>query len=208
MTTFNLIDALNYYLVLAFLAGVVLRARNYRALLGVVYRSADRWPRLRVLANSHRGVFLRWPTVLPVAVTVALWAASAAASYLVYAGARVSPADLWAHPIGLAAVGLTAGLMAVFDFRAVFLFGRFDRPAVEAVLDRAEHWLGSWQAPAVRVLTAGLVNPRRIVGEQVRLALVDASLSVNGQLWELAIQILARAAFCFALWATWAAALR
>jgi len=75
------------------------------------------------------------------------------------------------------------------------------------VLDRAEHWLGSWQAPAVRVLTAGLVNPRGMVGKQVRQALVDASLGVNGQLWEIAAQILARAGFCLALWVTWAAVL-
>lgn len=208
MTSFNLIDALNYYLVLAFLAGTVLRGRNYRALVGMVYQSAGRWPKLRALAGSHRGVFLRWPTVVPVAVTLALWAASAAAARLVYAGARVSPADLWAHPLGLAAVGLTAAVMGVFDFRSVFVFSRFDRPAVEAVLDRAEYWLGSWQAPAVRFLTAGFVNPRRIVGEQVRQALVDASLSANGQLWEMSGQILARAAVCLALWVTWAAALR
>src|SRR5438045_1508917 len=51
--------------------------------------------------------------------------------------------------------------MAVLDFRIVFLFGRFERAAVDAVLDRAEHWLESWTAPAVRVLTASLIHPRR-----------------------------------------------
>ena len=208
MTTFDLIGALNYYLVLAFAVGTALRARNYRALLGMVSQSADRWPKLRVLANSHRAVFLRWPTVLPVAVTLVLFATSAWLSHVVYVPARVSPADLWAHPAALATVGLAGGLMGFLDFRSVFLVGAFDRPAVEAVLDRAEHWLGSWQAPAVRVLTAGLVNPRGIVGRQVRQALVDASLSVNGQLWEISAQILARAGFCLALWVTWAAALR
>jgi hypothetical protein len=60
----------------------------------------------------------------------------------------------------------------------------------------------------VRVLTAGLIHPRRIVGEQVRLALVDASVAMNGQLWVLSLGIAARLAFGLALWVTWAVALR
>jgi hypothetical protein len=208
VTSLNLIAALNYYLALAFVLGTVLRVQNYRAILGMVTASAARWPKLRGLVNTHRGVFLRWPTVLPVTVTLALAATSAALSHYVYVPARVTPADLWDHPGWLAAVAATAAVMGFFDFRAVFEFGRFDRPAVEAVLDRAEHWLVSWHAPAVRVLTAGLVNPRRIVGEQVRQALVDASLVVNGELWALSVQIVARAAVCLVLWLTWAAALR
>jgi hypothetical protein len=204
----NLIVAFNYYLVLTLVVGTALRARNYLAMIGLVVRSADRWPKLRALAATHRGIFLRWPTVLPVAATLALTLGNAWASRFVWAHARVTPRDLWAHPLGLAAVVVTGGLMAVLDFRIVFLFGRLDRAAVEAGLDRAEHWLGSWTAPAVRVLTAGLIHPRRIVGEQVRLALVNASVAVNGQLWALSSGIAARLAFGLALWVTWAAVLR
>lgn len=204
----NLIDAFNYYLVLAFLVGTVLRVRNYRAILGMVYRSSDRWPKLRALAATHRAIFLRWPTVLPVALTLLLTLGNAWASHFVWSHARVTLGDLWAHPAGLAAVAIVGGVMAFLDFKAVFLFGRFDRAAVEAVLDRAEHWLGSWKAPAVRFLTAGLIHPRRIVGEQVRLALVQASVAVNGQLWVLSLQIVTRFLFGLALWVTWAVALR
>ena len=60
----------------------------------------------------------------------------------------------------------------------------------------------------MRVLTLGLVHPRRIVGEQVRVALVEAGLAANGQLWAMSLQILARFAFGLALWVTWAVALR
>jgi hypothetical protein len=126
----------------------------------------------------------------------------------VWVDARVTPADLWAHSLSLAAVAITGGLMGFLDFRSVFLFGRFDRAAVEAELDRAEHWLGTWKAPAIRFMTAGLINPRRIVGEQVRQALVKASLDVNGQLWLMSVQIAARFAFGLTLWVTWAVALR
>jgi hypothetical protein len=208
LTAINLIDALNYYLILTFLVGTVLRVRNYRSIIGMVYHSSERWPKLRALAGTHRAIFLRWPTVLPVVLTLIFVIANAWASRFVWVDARVTPGDLWAHLLGLAAVAITGGLMGFLDFRSVFLFGRFDRSAVEAELDQAEHWLGSWQAPAIRFLTAGIINPRRIVGEQVRLALVKASLSANGELWEMSLQIAARFAFGLALWLTWAVALR
>jgi hypothetical protein len=202
--TLNLINAFSYYLVLVFVTGTVLRARNLRAMLGMVYRSGDRWPKLRSLISTHWAIFLRWPTVLPLVLTLLLTLMNTLAGYFVWPQARVSPGDLWAHPAGLAAVIGLGSLMGFLDFKAVFLFGRFDRTAVEAMLDRAEHWLGSWKAPAVRFMTFGLIHPRRIVGEQVRQALVDASMAANGQLWAISLQILVRFAFGLTLWITWA----
>src|SRR5688500_8507266 len=165
--TVNLIDAVSLYLVLAFVTGTALRARNYRAVVGLVYNSADRWPKLRALAATHRAIFLRWPTVLPLAVTLVLALANAYAAHFVWPYARLTLGDLWAHPAALAVAATAGGTMGFLDFKAVFVFARLDRARVEVVLDRAEHWLGSWQAPAVRVLTLGLIHPRRIVGEQV-----------------------------------------
>jgi hypothetical protein len=37
------------------------------------------------------------------------------------------------------------------------------------------------------------------------VALVEASLAANGELWALSLQVLARFAFGLALWVTWAA---
>jgi hypothetical protein len=206
--TINLIDAFSLYLILAFVTGTILRARNYRAMVGLVYNSADRWPKLRALVATHRAIFLRWPTFLPLAVTLLLTLANGYAAYFVWPHARVTASDLLAYPTALAVAAVAGGLMAMLDFKAVFVFARLDRAKIEAVLDRAEHWLGSWKAPAVRVLTLGLVHPRRIVGEQVHVALVEASLAANGELWAMSLQILARFAFGLALWVTWAVALR
>src|SRR3954468_15026428 len=165
--TLNLIDAFTYYLVLTFVTGTILRARNYRAMVGMVYGSADRWPKLRALVKTHRAIFRRWPTVLPVVLTLLLTLANAYAAYFVWSHARVTPGDLLAHPAALAAVLAAGGVMGLLDFRSVFVFARIDRAKVEAMRARAEHWLGSWKAPAVRVLSFGLIHPRRIVGEQV-----------------------------------------
>src|SRR5258708_7891969 len=122
--TLNLLDVFSYYLLLSFLLGTVLRARNYRAILGLVYGSSDRLPKLRALVKSHRAIFLRWPTVLPLLLTLLLMLANALASNLVWSHARVTPTDLWAHPVALAIVAVAGGLMGILDYKAVFVFGR------------------------------------------------------------------------------------
>src|SRR5215213_10252082 len=102
--TINLIDAFSYYLVLTFVTGTILRARNYRAMVGIEYNSADRWPKLRALVAAHRAIFLRWPTVLPLVLTLLLTLANAYAAHFVWPHARVTPGDLLARPAALAAV--------------------------------------------------------------------------------------------------------
>ena len=96
-----------------------------------------------------------------------------------------------------------AAFMFYRDYRAIFGFTHFDRAKIEEILDRAEHWLETWKAPALRILTLGLINPRRVVGEQVRSALVEASLAANGALWGTSLQVLARFVFGLVLWASW-----
>jgi hypothetical protein len=208
LSALNLIDVLNYYLILAFVVGTVVRIRNYRAILGVIFMFSNRWPKLLVLAKRYRLVFLRWPTLLPLGLTLVLLLGNTLASYFVWSQAKVTFDDLWQHWLALLAVTISGGLMVFLDCKAIFSVGRFDRAALEIDLDKAEHWLQSWQAPAVRFVTFGLINPRKIVNEQVREALVKASLIVNGQMWRWSLQIGMRLAFGLTLWITWALALR
>ena len=78
-----------------------LRVRNYRAILGLIYRSSDRWPKLRALVKTHRAIFLRWPTVVPSLLTLLLALANASASHFAWSYARVTVGDLWSHPAAL-----------------------------------------------------------------------------------------------------------
>lgn len=203
MDDVNLIDAFNYYLIIAFVVGTILRTRNYLAMTRLIYQSKHRWPKLRALAKADWAIFLRWSTVFPMAATLVLTIGNTWASHFVWTDARVTFQDLWSHSLAFIAVGVTAALMGFLDFKAVFLFAQVDRPTIEAILDRAEHWLVSWKAPAVRVLSLGFIHPRRIVGEQVHQALVDASVGIGGQLWYLSLQIVLRIALGLALWITW-----
>jgi hypothetical protein len=133
-------------------------------------------------------------------VTLVLTLANAYAARFVWPHARLTPGDLCAHPAALAVAGAAGGLMGILDFKPVFVFARLDRPRVEAESDRAEHWLGSCKAPAVQALTVGLIHPRRIVGEQVRAAPVDASLAAHGELWAMSLRVVGRFAFGLAVW--------
>ncbi len=206
VSRFNLLDVLTYYLILSFVVGTAVRIRNYRAILGFIFRFPNRWPKLLGLVTHYRAIFLRWPTLLPIGLTLALTLANTLATRLVWAHAKVSLEDLWGRWLALLAVTVSAGLMALLDGKAMFFFSRFDRAALETDLDKAEHWLQSWKAPALRVVTFGLVNPCKIVNEQIRESLVAASLAVNGQMWRWSLQIGMRIAFGLALWVTWAVA--
>ena len=208
LSTFNLIDFFTCYLILALVVGTGLRIRNYRAILGVIFTFSERWPKLLVLAKQHRVVFLRWPTLLPIGLTLALMLGNALASHFVWSEAKVALDDLWTRGVAFLAIVISGGLMIFLDFKAIFGSGRFDRLALEINLDKAEHWLHSWHAPALRFITLGLINPRKIVNEQVLESLVKASLVVNGQMWRWSLQIVMRAAFGLALWTTWFLALR
>lgn len=168
--TINLIDVLTYYLILTLIVGTAVRLRNYLALGGFIYRFPDRWPKLLALVKHHKAIFLRWPTVLPIGLTLVLTLANALASRLAWSHAKVSVEDLCGRWVMLLAVVVSGGLMGFLDFRAMFFFGRFDRAALEANLDRAEHWLQTWKAPALRVLSFGFINPRKVVNEHVQTA--------------------------------------
>src|SRR3954462_518929 len=102
VSSLNLTDAFGYSLVLTFVTGTVLRARNYRAMVGLVYNSANRWPKLRALVATHRAIFLRWPRAPPPAVPRVLTLANASAARFVWPPARVAPGALWAPPAALA----------------------------------------------------------------------------------------------------------
>ena len=205
--TFNLLEVFNYYLIIAFAVSTVIRLGNYRAILGVIFRFSHRWPKLLGLAKQHRVVFLRWPTLLPIGVTLALMLGNSIAFYFVWSQARVTVGDLWFHWLALLSAMISGGLMVFLDCRAIFRFGVFDRAALEKDLDKAEYWLQSWKGPALRFVTFGLINPRKIVNDQVLDGLVKASLIVNGQMWTWALQIVLRLTFGLVLWMTWTVSL-
>src|SRR6266481_3210229 len=156
--TLNLIEVFNYYLILAFFVSTGIRIRMYRAIVGLVFASPSRWPKLLELVKKHRTIFLGWPMLLATGLAFALMLGNSLAIRLVWASARVTFEELWRTWLPLVAVILSGGLMLLLDYRAIFSVRSFDRAALEEDLDKAESWLKSWMAPALRIVTFGFVN--------------------------------------------------
>jgi hypothetical protein len=206
--TLNLIDVFNYYLILAFFVSTGIRIRMYRAIVGLVIASPSRWPKLLELVKQHRTIFLGWPMLLATGLAFALMLSNSLAMRLVWASAKVTFEELWGRWFPLVAVILSGGLMLLLDCWAMFSVGHFDRTALEQDLDKAESWLKSWMSPALRMLTFGFINPRKIVGAEVHRMLVDANWIVIGGMWRMSLRMGMRLAFGLSLWLTWAFALR
>ena len=130
------------------------------------------------------------------------------ATQLVWVQAKVSFEELWGRWLALAAILIPGGLMLFLDCKAIFSGKYLDRTAIEGDFDKAESWLKSWMAPAVRLITFGFVNPRKIVGAEVQQVLIDANWIVIGGMWRTSLRIGMQLAFGLSLWLTWAFALR
>ena len=208
LDTLNLLDVFNYYLILAFLVSTAIRIRMYRAIVGLVMASSGRWPKLLVLAKTHWTIFVGWPMLLTIGLAFALMLSNSLAINLVWSSANVTFEELWGRWLPLLAIVLLGALMLYLDCQAIFRVGRFDRTALETDLDKAESWLKSWMAPALRMVTFGFVNPRKIVGAEVQRVLVDANWVVIGGMRRTSMRIGMQLAFGLSLWLTWALALR
>lgn len=203
LDTLNLIEVFNYYLILAFLLSTAIRLRTYWAIVGLVFASPNRWPKLLELVKKHRTILLGWPILLAIGCAFALMLGNSLAIRLVWVSAKVTFEELWLTWLPLMAVIFSGGLVLFLDCRAIFSVGRFDRAALEEDLDKAESWLKSWMAPAVRVVTLGFVNPRKIVGVEVERVLVDANWIVIGGMWRMSLRIGMQLVFGLSLWLTW-----
>ena len=137
-------------------------------------------------------------------LALVIWVVQMLASRLIWHHAGLTGADLLSHwkawPIVLP---IGAAMLAV-DIYFLIVVGEIDRSGIEKNFDQAEHWLSSWHAPAVRMLSLGYVNPRRMVHEEVRTALVAASDLLNRSLYWTCMQMGLRVLFGLGLWLTWA----
>lgn len=200
----NLIQLFDFYLAAMFVVGTYRRIAQYQAIAGLAVGMPNRWPHLFHLVKAFRTIFLTWDTVLPSILALLIWAANTIASRFFWHTAVLTGSDLLSHwkawPIVLP---IGAAMLAV-DIYFLVVVGEVDRTSIEKNFDQAEHWLSSWHAPAVRMLSFGYVNPRRMVHEEVRKALVATSDMLNRSLYWTCVQMGLRILFGLGLWTTWA----
>lgn len=188
------------YLAVMFLVGLVLRYRQYREVLRLVYALPGRWPRVVKLVRQHVHILCTWGTVLPLALSGLLLVVQLLVRWFLVPGGDYTVGSLADRPVALPVVLAALAAMLAYDVYHAANVGTIDRAALEQQLDQAEYWLKSWAAPVVSVLSLGYVNPRGIVHREVAAALVAASELMNRSLYAVAVQAALRAAFGLALW--------
>jgi hypothetical protein len=143
--------------------------------------------------------------VLPLVLVLAVFLVNTLASWLLWPQAtEYTLADLLTIWPAVPLVLLCGAAMFAFDIYSVWNRGRIDRVELEKYFDQAEYWLKSWTAPVVRVFTLGYINPRKMVAQEVRSALVNASQLLNYSLWWIVVQTGLHITFGLALWLSFA----
>jgi hypothetical protein len=206
---FNLFYFLDFYFTLMFLVGTYRRFNQYQNIGKLALSGPTRWPKLLRLIHDHHAIFLTWTTLLPMVLALSLSVVQLIASRVIWPDAGKPPHGLtlgvlvhyWPVLILIAPLAL-----AMFGIDLYFLIrvASFDRGQLEKYFDQAEYWLGSNTAHVVRAVTFGYINPRRMVAEEVRKALVSAGDLLNASLWWWNLQIALRFCFGLSLWLTWA----
>lgn len=208
-THFNLMYFLDFYFTLMFIVGTYRRFNQYRNIGKLAFSGPGRWPKLLQLIQGHHALFLTWTTLLPLVLGLALSVVQWIASRIIWPDAGKQPGGMTPELLGQVWPSLLIILPLAISMFAVDLYflirvGTFDRGQLEKYFDQAEYWLNSHTAHVVKYVTFGYVNPRRMVAEEVRKALVSAGDLLNTSLWWWNVQIALRFFFGLSLWLTWA----
>jgi len=200
----NLIDLFTFYLTVVFILGTLRRLRQYRDVVNLARTMPGRWPKVLGQIKKHWVMFFTWSTYRPALVALVLMAAQMICSRIIFPQAKLTFMQLveewWMLPV----VGLSGIAMIAIDGYFLFKIGHVDRGVTEKYLDVAEKWMTSWKAPAIRLLTFGIVNPRKIVDMEVKKALEQGRGMLHRSLWWISLQATLRVLFGLFLWVSWA----
>jgi hypothetical protein len=202
--TLNLISLFDFYLAAMLLLSTYRRFGVYHNFARIVLAFPGRWPKLIQLMGQHRSLFLTKAILRPLGFTAALMVVQMIASRVIWPMAHLTPANLLTEWWMIPAVVTTALAMLGVDVYFLIAVGNIDRAETEQYLDLAEHWLTTWKAPLVRAVTFGRIDPRRMVGEEVRKSMAEIGRLIGQTLWWMTLQLATRIAFGLSLWVAWA----
>ena len=198
----NLIRWFDLYLVLVMLIGLWRRRRVY---VDAIRLGWTTWQRRKKLLGRVRGqleALVTRSVVVPLAVVAALTVVQWVCSRLIWPQAVVHLEDVWNTWWKLLIV-IAAGVpMLSVDVYFLIRIGRFDRVSTEDYLDYAERWLG-WRGRVVRAATVGVVNPTRMVDDEVRKSLEQLGQTATWALWWTSTQSVLRVTFGLVVWLLW-----
>jgi hypothetical protein len=199
----NLIRLFDFYLALMFVISFLRRWDVYLNALRLMIAVRGRWPKLIQRLGEHKSLILNWSFFRPALVALFLAVVQLITSRLLWPQAVLTSPQLqqewWLIPIIL--VPLVP--MLLVDLYFIVRVGKFDHGETVKYLDQAEYWLG-WKGPLVRMLTFGVINPRKMVDEEVKKSLAEMQTTASNSLWWVVLQTTLRLAFGLTLWTLWA----
>lgn len=201
MMTANLIRLFDFYLALMLVIGLWRRRRVYWDSVWLICTFGKR-KRLLGRVGEHKHLLLAQDVIRPFLLLGGLMLVQWVCSRLIWPQATVTLHDIaqswWRLTI------LIAAFVPMFAVDLYFLVrvGRFDRGETEKYLDQAEVWLG-WRAPVVRVMTLGIVNPRRMVDAELRKGLQELGKTASWAMNWASAQAALRMTFGLVIWLEW-----
>lgn len=199
----NLIRVFDFYVTLMFVISLVRRWVVYVDAIRLLIAVRGRWPKLISRLSEHSSLILNRSFFRPALLALGLTLVQLFVSRVIFPGAELTGPQLrrewWWVPVIL----LPLVPMLLVDIYFVVRVGKFDHDETVKYFDQAETWLG-WKGPLVRVLTLGMMNPQRMVDDEVKKSLTDYQLTLRASLWWVSVQIGLRLLFGLTLWTVWA----
>lgn len=199
----NLIRVFDFYVTLMFVISLVRRWDVYVDAVRILIGVRGRWPKLIARLSEHSSLILNRSFFRPAMLALALTLIQLLFSRLIFPLAVLTGPQLqhewWWIPLIL----LPMLPMLAVDVYFVVRVAKFDHDETVKYLDQAETWLG-WKGPLVRALTLGIVNPQKMVDEEVKKSLEGYRSTLNASLWWVSVQIGLRLLFGLTLWTVWA----
>lgn len=197
----NLIRVFDFYVTLMFVISLLRRWDVYWNAVRILVAVRGRWPKLMGRLAEHQSVLLNWSFFRPALLALLLTVVQLVVSRVIYPRANLTfpmlDSGWW-----VAAIVVPMVPMLAVDLYFIVRVAKFDHDEAVKYLDQAEVWLGR-KGRLVRVLTLGIVNPKRIVDAELQKSLATAQASLSASLWWVSVQIGLRLAFGLSLWAVW-----
>lgn len=199
----NLIRVFDFYVTLMFVISLVRRWDVYVNAIRLLITVRGRWPKLIQRLSEHSSLILNRAFFRPALLALGLTIVQLVASRLIFPQANLTGEELQSEWWWILVIFLPLVPMLGVDIYFVVSVGKFDHDETVKYFDQAETWLG-WKGPLVRVLTLGIVNPRKMVDEEVKKSLTEYQSTLKASLWWVSIQIGLRLLFGLTLWGVWA----
>jgi hypothetical protein len=199
----NLIRVFDFYVTLMFVISLIRRWNVYLSAIRLLIVVRGRWPKLIQRLSEHSSLILNRSFFRPALLALGLTVVQLVASRVIFPQATLTGEQLQAEWWWIVVIFVPLVPMVLVDIYFVIRVGKFDHGETVKYFDQAEGWLG-WKGPLVRVLTLGIVNPKKMVDEEVKKNLTEYQSTLKASLWWVSVQIGLRLTFGLTLWAVWA----